>query len=60
MREENLDVMMGLELQQAILGCTVTLCLKDKNANRWEQQVGEVDTFNPTWFLCSFLSLVPI
>lgn len=52
--------MMGLELQQAVLGCTMTLCLKDKNANRWEQQVGEVNTFNLTWFLCSFLSLVPI
>lgn len=60
MREENLDVMMGLGLQQAVLGCTVTPSLKDKNANRREQRVGEVDTFNPTWFLCSFLSLVPI
>lgn len=45
----------------AILGCTVTPCLKiSKNSNRQEQQIGNVNSFTLTWFLSGFLSFVPI
>lgn len=54
-----LDVLMGLELQQAVLVYTVTPCLKiNKNSKRQEQQVGNVNSFSLTWFLSSFLSFV--